>query len=70
VEITFDPKKSERNIRLRGISFDKAFEFDFGSAIFDQDTRKDYGEVRTLALGYLGEHFMRWFSRSGTAQSV
>ena len=55
MEITFDPRKSERNIRLRGIGFDKASEFDFGSATFDEDTRKDYGEIRTLALGYIGE---------------
>jgi uncharacterized DUF497 family protein len=72
VEITFDPKKSERNIRLRGISFDKAFEFDFGSAIFDQDTRKDYGEVRTLALGYLGEtlHALVFTVRHGTIRVI
>jgi uncharacterized DUF497 family protein len=55
VEITYDPRKSERNIQLRGIGFDKAAEFDFNSATFDQDTRRDYGEVRTLALGYIGE---------------
>jgi uncharacterized DUF497 family protein len=55
VEITFDPAKNERNLRERGIDFGLAAEFDFDSAIFRQDTRKDYGEVRMRALGYIGE---------------
>ena len=72
MEITFDPRKSERNIRLRGISFDKASEFDFGSATFDQDTRKDSGEVRTLALGYLGDtlHALVFTVRDGTIRVI
>ncbi len=70
VEITFDPLKSERNLRLRGISFDKAPEFDFGSATFDQDTRKDYGEVERWPSGTWEIRFMHWFSGSETVQSV
>jgi len=54
VEITFDPAKNERNLRLRGISFERVADFDFDSATFDEDKRKDYGEIRTLALGYIG----------------
>jgi uncharacterized DUF497 family protein len=30
-------------------------EFDFGSAIYCIDSRKDYGELRTRALGFIGE---------------
>jgi len=55
VEITFDPRKNERNIRERGLSFEMVEEFDFGSAIYSIDTRKDYGEVRTRALGFIGD---------------
>ena len=55
MEITFDPAKNERNLRLRGISFEKAADFDFNSATFDEDKRKDYGEIRTLSIGYIGD---------------
>jgi uncharacterized protein len=54
VEITFDPRKSERNLRERGLSFEMASDFDLSSAIFRADTRRDYGEARTRALGFIG----------------
>jgi uncharacterized DUF497 family protein len=54
VEITYDPRKSERNLRERGLGFDMVAEFDFGSAVYSIDTRRDYGEVRTRALGFIG----------------
>ena len=53
MEITFDPAKNERNIKERGLSFERASEFGWGEAIFDEDTRKVYPERRFLATGYL-----------------
>jgi hypothetical protein len=55
VEIAFGPRKSEYNLRLRGFGFEMTSEFDFGSAIYTTDTRKDYGEVRVQALGFIGD---------------
>jgi hypothetical protein len=55
VEITFDPRKNERNLRERGISFERVAEFEFGTAFYAPDTRKDYGEVRMRAIGFIGE---------------
>jgi hypothetical protein len=55
VEITFDPRKSELNLRERGFGFEIVANFDLRSAIFSVDTRKDYGEVRTRALGFIGD---------------
>jgi hypothetical protein len=55
VEITFDPRKSERNVRERGLDFGMVAEFDFSSAVYTVDTRKDYGEARTRALGFIGD---------------
>jgi uncharacterized DUF497 family protein len=55
MEIAFDPAKNERNIQERGISFELAADFDFETAIFVQDTRKDYGEKRFRAFGYIGD---------------
>jgi uncharacterized DUF497 family protein len=53
--IQFDTAKNDRNIAERGLSFEQAAAFDFGSARIWQDTRKDYPEVRFIALGYLGD---------------
>ncbi|WP_372717741.1 BrnT family toxin [Immundisolibacter sp.] len=54
MRIEFDPVKDERNIRERGLSFARAAEFDFETAFYAVDNRRDYGETRVRALGYLG----------------
>lgn len=51
VDITFDPAKNTRNIELRGISFERAAEMAFDTALVFADTRKDYGEDRYSAIG-------------------
>ena len=51
--IDFDPAKNARNIAERELSFYRVEEFDFSSAKIWQDTRKQYAEIRLLALGYL-----------------
>lgn len=53
MEITYDTAKNIRNIELRGLSFDRAADFDFPSALIWIDTRKAYPEVRFSALGYV-----------------
>jgi len=53
VDITYDPRKNERNIRERGLPFERAADFDFPTALRSTDTRRDYGETRHIALGYL-----------------
>lgn len=49
--ITYDPAKNERNIRDRGLSFDRAADFDFEGAAYLTEVRK--GEMRRVAVGYL-----------------
>jgi uncharacterized DUF497 family protein len=51
VAITYDPAKNERNIRERGLSFDRVAEFDFATAVFNTEIRR--GETRRVAVGYL-----------------
>ena len=53
MEIKFDPAKSERNARLRDLPFNLAAEFDWESAIYLEDIRRDYPERRFVALGLL-----------------
>jgi len=52
VEITFDPRKSERNLRERNLGFKQAADFEFASASYFGELRK--GEHRMVAVGYLG----------------
>ncbi len=53
MEVSYGPEKNRRNDRERGLSFDRSVEFDFETAAYFTDTRRDYGEVRRIAVGYL-----------------
>lgn len=53
MKIEFDPVKNMTNIRTRGLSFERAADFDLVGAWVWEDTRKDYGETRYVALGWL-----------------
>lgn len=54
MRITYDPKKNALNIVKHGLSFDAAYDFDFLGAVTRIDARKEYGEKRFVATGYLG----------------
>ena len=54
MRIEFDPAKSARNARSRGLSFDLAAGFDWESAVYREDSRRAYPEGRIVALGYVG----------------
>lgn len=54
MRISYDPAKNEQNIRSRGLSFDSAADFDFEGALYAVDERREYGEVRYIAIGMLG----------------
>ncbi len=53
MEISFDPAKNARNIRERGLSFERAAEFEWNSAMVYEDVRETYPERRFVAVGYL-----------------
>jgi uncharacterized DUF497 family protein len=53
MRIEFDTAKNERNIRERGLSFEESAAFDFETAAYLKDERKEYGEERIIAVGYL-----------------
>jgi uncharacterized DUF497 family protein len=53
MDVIYDSAKSARNIELRDLSFERAAEFDFQTAVFAVDNRRDYGETRHRALGFL-----------------
>ncbi|GGG97286.1 BrnT family toxin [Silvibacterium dinghuense] len=53
MQIEFDLRKHERNLRERGLGFEQAAEFDFESATTVEVFR--HGEQRFVSIGYLGE---------------
>ena len=55
MEIEFDPEKNKKNIRERRLSFERVAEVDFNTALIYPDTRKDYSEIRYIALCYLDQ---------------
>lgn len=53
MKIEFDPNKDAKNISDRGLSFDRAVDFDFSTAVYRIDDRFDYGETRIRAMVFL-----------------
>ena len=49
MKIEFDPAKSSRNARERGLPFELTAELDWGAAHTIEDQRRSYGETRYLA---------------------
>lgn len=54
MKVEFDPAKNAGNIAERGLSFEQVTDFDFETAVFFTDDRRDYGETRICAFGFLG----------------
>ena len=48
---TWDLRKSERNLRERGFDFEFATQVFDGQTVEREDTRRDYGERRVIAIG-------------------
>jgi hypothetical protein len=51
VRFEWDPAKSTRNYRERGFDFGAATQVFAGFTLEQPDRRRDYGEVRILAIG-------------------
>ena len=72
MDISFDSAKSEKTLLARGISFELAAGFEWGSALLVEDLRKDYGERRFQALGLIGDrlHMMVFTPRANKAHVI
>jgi uncharacterized DUF497 family protein len=53
MDYEWDPAKAEGNLRKNGISFDTIADFDWESAVIVADDRRDCGEPRYLATGFI-----------------
>jgi len=54
VEVTFSATKVARNRRKHGISLSRAKDFDFDTPLYIVDDSQDYGEIRIIAIGFIG----------------
>lgn len=72
MSIGYDPDKNDKNVAERGISFERAAEFEWSSALIVEDTRKDYGESRFQALGFVGKrlHVLVFTPRAGKVHVI
>lgn len=55
MEIEFDSAKDRTNVAKHGMSLRAAEGLDWATALERQDDRFDYGEVRFVALGLIGD---------------
>ena len=55
MKIEFDPAKSERNSRERGLPFGLMKAFDWESSQTRDDVRFPYPEPRRVSVGYIGQ---------------
>ena len=55
VSIEFDSAKNKANLAKHGIHMASAERFEFDTALAKPDTRRSYGEVRYVAIGYIEE---------------
>jgi uncharacterized DUF497 family protein len=63
---TWDEAKRRRNIAERGIDFAEVERFDLDNAYVFVDAREDYGELREVAFGFIGERLhVLVFTRRG-----
>ena len=66
MDVEWDSAKDESNQDKHGIGFTEAAEIFRGSIVVTADTRRDYGELRWIALGeYDGEVIRVVFTRRG-----
>lgn len=49
----FDPAKNALNVKRHGVFFAAAADFDWETALVDIDNRRDYGETRFIATGFI-----------------
>lgn len=71
MEITYDPAKNAANIKHRNLPFDRVAELDWSTTVIIEDQRRDYGERRFRAFGYIDERlYAAVFTPRGDAVHV
>ena len=68
----WDPAKADTDVRKHGIPFSALSDFDWDSAVIVTDDRRDYGEPRYLALGFIGPELcsLAFTTRNGKVRVI
>lgn len=72
MNIPYDSRKNQENIRKHGISFEEVVQFDWATAVTKEDTRYDYGEQRFISYGLLEGrlHVLVWTVRKEAIRPI
>jgi len=71
MRLEWDEAKRAANLAKHGIDFSLAEQFDFEGARISPDERRDYGESRFIALGFVGtRQYVLIFTMRGEAVRV
>ena len=71
MEIEYDPAKDESNLNRHGIAFDDAAKLLKGSPFIVEDTRRDYGDRRFIAYGWINARLhVCVYTLRGTARRI
>jgi uncharacterized protein len=67
-----DRGKARSNWRKHGVSFSRIRQFEWATAVEQSDIRFDYGEVRTTAVGFIGDrlHVLVFTRRGGRVHII
>lgn len=52
--LVWDDDKAAANLAKHGVPFERVYDFDWDTAQVVVDDREDYGELRMIALGFIG----------------
>ncbi|MBO0663140.1 BrnT family toxin [Jiella sp. MQZ9-1] len=68
----WDDAKATDNLRRGRPAFEEVLQFNFTTAIFGEDNRIDYGEVRIKAIGFVRErlHVLVYTERDGRIRVI
>jgi uncharacterized DUF497 family protein len=68
----WDEAKRQANRAKHGVDFAAAADFEFGTALIWIDDRRDYGEVRYVAIGFIGPrlHVLTFTPRGETTRVI
>ncbi len=68
----WDDLKRQANIAKHGVDFSLAEDFDWNHATDTEDDRREYGETRQVALGFIGTrlHVLTYTKREGICRVI
>jgi uncharacterized DUF497 family protein len=71
LKFEWDAAKAEANLGKHGVPFEDVRSFVFDTAVAVRDDRRDYGEIRMIALGFIGDRLHHLvYTRRGEAIRV